>query len=131
MVDLGSGGGLDCFFAGQRVGPTGHVIGVDMTPEMLAKARANAERVGATNVEFREGYIEHLPVADGTRGRRHFELCYQLVPEQTAGLGRHFSRAALWGRVAVSDIVTDGELPEAIRGQHGGVGRLRGRALWT
>src|SRR5512142_1964086 len=58
VVDLGSGGGLDCFFAAQRVGPAGRVIGVDMTAEMLAKARGNAERLAVTNVEFREGYIE-------------------------------------------------------------------------
>jgi len=64
VVDLGSGAGIDCFLAAQQVGPAGRVIGVDMTHEMLAKSRANAERVGATNVEFRLGEIEHLPIAD-------------------------------------------------------------------
>jgi SAM-dependent methyltransferase len=66
VVDLGSGAGIDCFLAAQKVGPSGHVIGVDMTHEMLTKARANTERVDAVNVEFRLGEIEHLPIADNT-----------------------------------------------------------------
>ena len=66
VVDLGSGAGFDCFLAARQVGPTGHVIGVDMTHEMLAKARENARKIGASNVEFRLGEIEHLPIADDT-----------------------------------------------------------------
>src|SRR5512142_293124 len=66
VLDLGSGGGLDCFLAAKQVGESGHVIGVDMTPDMLAKARANAQRLGYPNVEFREGYLEALPVEDAT-----------------------------------------------------------------
>ena len=66
VVDLGSGGGIDCFLAAKRVGPGGHVIGVDMTADMIEKARANTLKVGAKNVEFRLGEIEHLPVADET-----------------------------------------------------------------
>jgi len=66
VLDLGSGGGIDCFLAGKKVGPTGRVIGVDMTPEMLDKARANKVKVGAENVEFRLGEIEHLPVSDSS-----------------------------------------------------------------
>src|SRR5579885_897279 len=66
VVDLGSGAGFDCFLAARRVGPRGRVIGVDMTHEMLAKARANAAAIGAENVEFRLGEIEHLPIADDT-----------------------------------------------------------------
>mgnify|MGYP001767051627 CR=1 FL=1 len=62
VLDLGSGGGLDCILAAQKVGETGHVIGVDMTPEMLEKARANVKRLGLKNVEFRQGYLEALPV---------------------------------------------------------------------
>src|SRR5208282_4828666 len=66
VVDLGSGAGFDAFLCARRVGATGRVIGVDMTPEMLEKARANAAKVGATNVEFRQGFIEELPIADET-----------------------------------------------------------------
>src|SRR5512136_1248115 len=66
VLDLGSGGGIDCFMAAKKVGETGHVIGVDMTAEMLEKARANQAKMGFTNVEFRLGEIEHLPVADNT-----------------------------------------------------------------
>src|SRR5512139_2896356 len=66
VLDLGAGGGFDCFLAAKQVGPTGRVIGVDMTADMVAKARANAQKLEATNVEFRLGEIEHLPVADGT-----------------------------------------------------------------
>ncbi len=66
VLDLGSGGGLDCFLAAKQVGDSGHVIGVDMTPEMLDRARAAAARLGVTNVEFREGYLEKLPVEDAS-----------------------------------------------------------------
>lgn len=66
MRDLGSGGGLDCFLAARQVGPAGHMIGVDMTPEIVAKARANARSAGVENVEFRLGEIEHLPVPDAS-----------------------------------------------------------------
>src|SRR5512139_3090700 len=66
VLDLGAGGGFDCFLAAKQVGPTGRVIGVDMTADMVAKARANAQKLEAKNVEFRLGEIEHLPVADGT-----------------------------------------------------------------
>jgi SAM-dependent methyltransferase len=66
VLDLGSGAGFDCFLAAQRIGPTGRVVGVDMTPEMIAKARANAARGGYTNVEFRQGEIEALPVEDAS-----------------------------------------------------------------
>ncbi|MGE5140366.1 MAG: methyltransferase domain-containing protein, partial [Rudaea sp.] len=66
VLDLGSGGGLDCFYAAKLVGPAGHVIGVDMTPDMLALAERNKDKVGLTNVEFRRGQIEALPVEDAT-----------------------------------------------------------------
>src|SRR5690606_10040369 len=73
VLDLGAGGGFDCFLAANRVGPSGRVIGVDMTADMVSKARANAQKLEAKNVDFRLGAIEHLPIADGTvrRSRRH------------------------------------------------------------
>ncbi len=78
VLDLGSGGGIDVFLAARRVGPTGHVIGVDMTPEMIGKARANAEKAGLTRVvEFREGRLESLPVADACRRRGYEQLRHQ------------------------------------------------------
>src|SRR6185436_5470967 len=66
VLDLGSGAGLDCFFAAKKVGETGHVIGVDMTPEMLERARGSAKRMNIQNVEFRQGYLEELPVESNT-----------------------------------------------------------------
>jgi ubiquinone/menaquinone biosynthesis C-methylase UbiE len=66
VLDLGAGGGFDCFLAARAVGPTGKVLGVDMTPDMVSLARANARKINATNVEFRLGEIEHLPVADAS-----------------------------------------------------------------
>src|SRR6266571_5516592 len=82
VVDLGSGAGIDCFLAAQQVGQTGRVIGVDMTHEMLAKSRANAERVGAANVEFRLGEIEHLPIADNTANVVISNCVINLVPDK-------------------------------------------------
>jgi Methyltransferase domain len=82
VVDLGSGAGIDCFLAAQQVGPTGRVIGVDMTHEMMAKARANAARVGAANVEFRLGEIEHLPIADNTADVVISNCVINLVPDK-------------------------------------------------
>ncbi len=115
VVDLGSGGGLDCFLAAQRVGPTGRVIGVDMTPEMLNKARGNAERLGVANVEFREGYIEHLPVEDGTADVVISNCVINLSPDKPQVFRDIFRVLRSGGRVAVSDIVTNGELPQAVR----------------
>lgn len=80
VIDLGSGAGFDCFLAARQVGSTGHVIGVDMTHEMLAKARENAAKVGATNVEFRLGELEHLPVADNTADVAISNCVINLVP---------------------------------------------------
>ena len=77
VLDLGSGAGLDCFFAAKKVGETGNVIGVDMTPEMIERARSSAKRLDIQNVEFRQGYLEDLPVETNSGGCHHLELCHQ------------------------------------------------------
>ena len=115
VVDLGSGGGLDCFFAAQRVGPTGRVIGVDMTPEMLAKARGNATRLGVTNVEFRAGYIEQLPLADSEANVIISNCVINLSPDKLQVFREMYRVLSSGGRVSVSDIVTNGELPQTVK----------------
>jgi len=119
VLDLGSGGGFDVFVAGRKVGPSGRVIGVDMTPEMLAKARRNqavyAERTGLSNVEFRLGEIEHLPVADASVDVIVSNCVINLSPDKPQ-VYREIARVLRpGGRVAVSDIVLKKPLPDAIR----------------
>ncbi|HZY45008.1 MAG TPA: arsenite methyltransferase [Anaerolineae bacterium] len=130
VLDLGSGAGIDVFLSAKAVGKEGHVIGVDMTPEMLDRARANARKGNYTNVEFRLGEIEHLPVADNTVDVVISNCVINLVPDKrivydeihrvlrspdaiTGNTGGHFS---------ISDVVTYGEMPESIRNDV---------ALWT
>jgi arsenite methyltransferase len=115
VLDLGSGGGLDCFLASKQVGETGHVIGVDMTPEMLAKANANAERLKITNVEFRKGYLEALPVDDGSIDVVISNCVVNLSPDKPQVFREMFRALKPGGRVSVSDIVTNGELSEEMR----------------
>lgn len=119
VVDLGSGGGFDVFIAGRKVGPTGRAIGVDMTPEMLAKARRNqaayTERTGLENVEFRLGEIEHLPLADASVDVVISNCVINLSPDK-AQVYREIARVMRpGGRLAVSDIVLKKPLPAAIR----------------
>jgi arsenite methyltransferase len=115
VVDLGSGAGLDCFFAAQKVGETGHVIGVDMTPEMIERARSSAKRLNISNVEFRQGYLEELPVESSTVDVIISNCVINLAPDKSKVFAEAFRVLRPGGKLAVSDIVTDGPLPVSIK----------------
>jgi SAM-dependent methyltransferase len=114
VVDCGSGAGADALIAARLVGPTGRVIGVDMTPEMVARAQANAREAGLANVEFREGLLEALPVDDAWADLLISNGVLNLVPDKGAALGEMFRVLRPGGRISITDIVSAKQLSQSI-----------------
>jgi len=114
VVDLGSGGGMDCFLAAAQVGQAGKVIGIDMTPEMIARARSNQEKLGITNVEFRQAAIEDIPLKDNSVDVIISNCVINLSADKQKVFQEAFRILKPGGKLVVSDIVIDGHLPESI-----------------
>lgn len=115
VIDLGSGAGNDCFVARHETGATGKVIGIDFTPEMIQKARSNAEKMGYNNVEFREGDIDHMPVNADVADVIVSNCVLNLVPNKAKVIGEIFRVLKPGGHFSISDIVLVGDLPDALR----------------
>jgi arsenite methyltransferase len=132
VLDLGSGAGMDAFLAAREVGPTGHVIGVDMTPDMVERARENARKAGVGNVEFRLGEIERLPVADGSVDIIISNCVINLSPDKPAVFAEAFRVLKPGGRMVVSDLVLKQPLSDDVRHSvEAYVGCVAGASLHT
>ena len=129
VLDLGSGGGLDCFLSAKQVGETGRVIGVDMTPEMIERARQNAARLNVSNVEFRQGYLEQVPVEDASIDVVISNCVINLTPDKFVVFKEIARVLKPGGRLAFSDMVSNGPVPEALRKDVESWGACLGGAL--